>query len=105
MITSLKPIISEKSMRLAAKGQYMFEVELASNKIIIAKAVKDQFKVDATEVKTALIKGKVKRYRGQTGQRSNTKRAYVSLKAGQKIGAFAVESADKETKPAKKDKK
>jgi large subunit ribosomal protein L23 len=36
-------------------------------------------------VNTSIIKGKTKRFRGRLGQRSNIKKAYVSLAAGQQI--------------------
>jgi large subunit ribosomal protein L23 len=84
----LKPVITEKSMRLAANGTYMFNVNMDANKLRIAKAVKEQFKVDVTQVRIAVIKGKVKRLKGIVGKRKDIKRAFVTVKKGQKISAF-----------------
>ncbi len=87
----LKPVISEKSMALASKHTYMFEVPMATNKIEISRAIKDTFKVDVAQVRVAIIKGKVKQLKGIKGQRSSTKKAYVTVKKGQSIKIFEVE--------------
>lgn len=87
----LKPVISEKSMALAAKNTYMFEVPMTTNKIEVARAVKATFKVDPTQVRVAIIKGKVKQLKGIKGQRSSVKKAYVTVKKGQSIKIFEVE--------------
>lgn len=84
----LKPIISEKSMNLAATGTYMFEVPKSSNKLLVGDAVAKAFGVEVTDVRISVLKGKVKRFRNIKGKRSDVKRAYVTLKAGQKISVF-----------------
>ncbi|MBA3678941.1 50S ribosomal protein L23 [Candidatus Saccharibacteria bacterium] len=86
--TILKPIISEKSMFLAVKGTYMFEVPIKANKLMVADAVKVNFKVDVTNVRISVLKGKVKKFKGVTGSRKNRKRAFVTVKSGQKISIF-----------------
>lgn len=88
----LKPVISEKSMNLAARNTYMFEVPLTTNKIEVARAVKETFKVDPVTVRTAVTKGKVKQLRGIKGQRSSIKKAFVTIKKGQSIKAFETEA-------------
>ncbi len=84
----IKPVISEKSMAQATTGTYLFDVPTAANKMSIASAVTEAFKVEVAQVHTAIIKGKVKRVAGKKGQRRDRKRAYVTLKKGQKISAF-----------------
>lgn len=84
----IKPVITEKSINLAGRGVYCFEVTNSLNKLQIAKAVKGQFSVDVIKVRTSTLKGKRKRFRGEWGVRANKKRAYVSLKDGQKIALF-----------------
>lgn len=91
----LKPVITEKSMRLAATSTYMFDVSMRANKPLIAEAVKKQFKVDPIKVRLAIVKGKEKRFKGIVGKRRDIKRAYVSLKKGQKIKAFDVVEEEK----------
>ncbi len=95
------PKITEKSLMQAAKGVYTFTVPMSTNKIEIARAVKDQFKVDATDVRIAVVKGKEKRFRQVKGRRVDVKKAYVQVAAGQKISAFDLGQEE----PAKEDKK
>ncbi|MEI8073010.1 MAG: 50S ribosomal protein L23 [Candidatus Saccharibacteria bacterium] len=84
----LKPIISEKSISLAGTGTYMFEVPLSANKLMVTDAVSKSFKVDVINVRTSVLKGKVKKFKGQSGTRKNVKRAFVTVKDGQKISIF-----------------
>ena len=60
---TLKPVITEKSMNLASKGVYMFDVNSKANKPLVAKAVKEQFKVDAEAARISITKGKIKRFK------------------------------------------
>lgn len=91
----LKPVITEKSMRLAASGTYMFNIGMSANKPMVAQAVKEQFKVDATKVRIAITKGKVKKLKGVTGKRKDSKRAFVTVKKGQKISVFEITQEEK----------
>lgn len=92
---SLKPVITEKSMNLAAKGVYLFDINQAANKPLVAKAVKDQFKVEVAMVRISITKGKIKRFKGVVGQLKDHKRAFVTVKKGQKIAVFDVQSEEK----------
>jgi len=83
-----KPVISEKSFAHAEGGKYVFVVARGANKIEIKKAVEKLFKVTVTDVKTVVMKGKVKRVGRTFGKRSDFKKAYVSLKEGDKIEEF-----------------
>jgi large subunit ribosomal protein L23 len=84
-----KPIITEKGMKLAEMGQYMFDVTMDSNKIQIKKAVEEMFDVNVRSVRTAVLKGKRKSRmtkRGfMNGKFADRKRAYVTLAEGQQI--------------------
>jgi len=51
----------------------------------VKAAVEALFKVTVTGVNTIRVKGKTKRFRGVVGQRSDTKKAIVTLAAGQSI--------------------
>ena len=92
---TLKPVITEKSMNLASKGVYMFDVNSKANKPLVAKAVKEQFKVDAEAVRILITKGKIKRFKGVEGQRKDNKGAYVTVKKGQKISVFETQTEEK----------
>jgi large subunit ribosomal protein L23 len=84
-----RPIITEKATKLNEARQYVFDVEVRANKIEIRKAVESQFTVNVTSVRTARVHPKSKvqstrrgRFVGRTAMR---KKAYVTLKEGQKI--------------------
>lgn len=88
-----KPIITEKSMRLAQNGLYTFRVERMASKHEIANAVHEQFNVDVEDVKTITMHGKMKRV-GRTRQMIKKARAWkkaiVKLKKDQKIEVFNI---------------
>lgn len=95
------PRITEKSLSQAAKGVYTFIVPMSTNKIEISRAVKEQFRVDTTDVRISIAKGKKKRFKQVKGRRIDTKKAYVQVAKGQKIAAFDLGQEE----PAKEDKK
>jgi large subunit ribosomal protein L23 len=86
----LEPIVSEKSYQLLEAGVYTFRVHPSASKPEIADAVRDIFNVKVLKVNTLNRKGKRVRDRktGQYGQRANTKRALVTLAAGESIPLF-----------------
>lgn len=90
MIVLRKPIVSEKSMKLAGDSSYTFLVAKAAAKPAIAKAVTDQFKVTVLSVKTINVKGEVKMQRRAriNYQTSGFKKAIVQIKKGQIIPIF-----------------
>ena len=90
MIILQKPIISEKSMKLAGDGLYTFLVNRSSTKPQIAKAVKEAFKVDIISVKTINVKGEVKMQRRirKNFTTKAFKKALVQVRKGQIIPIF-----------------
>jgi large subunit ribosomal protein L23 len=84
----LKPVISEKSYRLADDGKYTFLVALDANKTQIRQAVESVFTVKVTGVNTSNRQGKRRRTRYGWGKRPDTKRAIVSLAEGDRIDLF-----------------
>jgi large subunit ribosomal protein L23 len=84
----LKPVISEKSYRLADDGKYTFLVALNANKTQIRQAVEDVFTVRVTGVNTSNRPGKRRRTRFGWGKRPDTKRAIVTLAGGDRIDLF-----------------
>ena len=66
----------------------VFEVLRDANKNEIKYAVQSSFGVEVKAVRTAIVRGKIKR-RGQSiGKRSNWKKAFVTLGEGQTIDFF-----------------
>ena len=84
----IRPLITEKSTALMAEGKYVFEVAKAANKIEIAKAVSEIFKVKVEGVNTINVTGKVKRMGRFIGKRSDYKKAIVKLAEGNTIPLF-----------------
>ena len=94
----LAPVVSEKSNLLAEKrNQMTFKVLPNATKQEIKAAVELLIDVDVASVTTVITKGKVKRFGRTIGRRSDVKKAYVSLAAGQQIDVEATAAAaDKE---------
>ena len=84
----IKPVISEKSYRLADDGKYTFIVAPGTNKTQIRQAVEAVFRVKVAGVNTVNRHGKRRRTRFGWGKRPDTKRAIVSLAAGNRIDSF-----------------
>lgn len=89
----IKPLITEKVTKSQKKNhQVSFFVALNANKIEIANAVEKKFNVEVVKVRTVRHQGKSKtqftrggRFSGRTAR---SKKAYVTLKEGQKIDFF-----------------
>lgn len=103
--TVLRPRLSEKTFGLSSASVYVFDVPSSANKQTVAHAVAAQFDVTVVNVNITNIKGKAKRLirkggRPVNGQRSDIRKAYVTLKEGQKLPFFEEPETDK--KAAKK---
>jgi large subunit ribosomal protein L23 len=85
----IKPVISEKSYRLADDGKYTFIVAPGTNKTQIRQAVEAVFRVKVTGVNTVNRHGKRRRTRFGWGKRPDTKRAIVTLAQGERIDIFS----------------
>lgn len=83
-----RPVITEKSTMLGERGQYVFEVARAANKIEIRRAVEAVFKVDVEAVNVSHVHGKMRRMGRSTGLTASWKKAVVTLREGQKIELF-----------------
>ncbi len=83
--TILAPVITEKATLLSEHNKVVFRVAMDSTKEDIASAVDQLFKVKVVKVNTLIQKGKSKRFRGRMGQRSDIKKAIVTLEEGQSI--------------------
>jgi large subunit ribosomal protein L23 len=83
------PLVTEKLDRAREKlNQYSFLVDRKATKHDVARAVTTLFKVAVEDVRTAVMRGKIKRVGTSMGKRSNYKKAFVTLKEGQKIDLF-----------------
>ncbi len=85
-----RPLITEKGQdKKDNERTLVFEVAADANKTQVKQAVEKLFKVKVDDVRTATFEGKMRRRGKFTGYRSDWKKAYVKLKAGQKTPDFA----------------
>jgi large subunit ribosomal protein L23 len=81
----LAPHITEKSTMLSETNSVVFKVAPSATKPEIKAAVEALFNVKVTNVNTMMSKGKSKRWQGRPYQRSDVKKAIVTLAEGQSI--------------------
>ena len=85
----IRPLITEHCTDLMQENKFVFVVDKRANKIQVADAVEEIFKVTVETVNTINVKGKTKR-RGRTvGKTASYKKAIVKLAAGETIELFA----------------
>jgi large subunit ribosomal protein L23 len=87
--TIRRPIVTEKSSLMKDnENQYVFEVATTANKIEIAKAVEQLFKVKVMSVRVMNIEGKKRRLGKSSGKRPDWRKAVVKLSPKDKISFF-----------------
>ena len=85
-----RPIVTEKGVaKKDAERTLCFEVAAAANKTQIKNAVQTVFKVKVEDVRTSITAGKLRRRGRFAGYRADWKKAYVRLKAGEKMPEYA----------------
>jgi large subunit ribosomal protein L23 len=85
-----KPVITEKGLGVKeAEATLVFEVAAKASKTEIKQAVQTIFKVKVDSVRTANFQGKERRRGRFAGYRPDWKKAYVRLKAGEKMPEYA----------------
>ena len=83
------PLVTEKGSFLAEKAnQVLFRVRPDANKIEVKKAVETLFKVKVMKVRMVRYLGKIRRVGRNMGRLPQWKKAYVTLKEGDKIDFF-----------------
>ena len=84
----IAPVITEKSMSVIADKKYTFKVAKDANKIEIAKAIEEIFKVKVAKVNTISVRGKARRMGRYEGYTPSWKKAVVTLAADSKTIEF-----------------
>jgi len=83
------PLITEKSTDLKeAHRTLCFKVARSATKTEVRKAVEQLLSVKVASVRTAVVRGKVKRYGRFEGKRPDWKKAFVTLREGEKMVEF-----------------
>ena len=82
-----RPIISEKTAKLAENGAVAFEVDARATKTEIIRAIQAIYDVKPTKVNIVVTKGKVKSApnRKSSGTQRDVKKAYVTLPEGKDL--------------------
>ena len=75
----LAPVITEKSMSGLQDKKYTFKVAKDANKIEIAQAVEELFKVKVKKVNTISVRGQMRRQGRYEGYTSSWKKAIVTV--------------------------
>ena len=84
-----RPLITEKGLGVKeTEGTLVFEVATDATKTEVKQAVETLFKVKVSTVRTSNVLGKERRRGKFTGFRPDWKKAYVRLKAGQKLPEY-----------------
>lgn len=109
LYTIRKPVVTEKSTQMQEKGIYAFWVSSKATKIDVKQAVKELYGADVSAVKMIKVPAKFRAIRkGNFNKRSETVKAYVTLKNRSKLDLNKFEKSDKEAKvklaPAKAEK-
>lgn len=87
--TIRRPIVTEKGLtKKEGENTLCFEVNTAANKIHIKAAVEKLFKVKVDDVRVLNNEGKLRRRGRFAGYRPDWKKAYVRLKAGEKMPEY-----------------
>ena len=85
----LNPLVTEKSTQQSEFNKMVFSVPVNVTKLEVKSSIEKIFSVKVKSVNTILLKGKVKRFKGVLGRRSNTKKAIVTLAPGNTIDLSA----------------
>jgi large subunit ribosomal protein L23 len=81
----LSPVITEKATNASEHSKVVFRVAMTATKPQIKEAVEKLFDVKVKSVNTLRRRGKWKVFKGRVGRQSDSKRAIVTLEAGQRI--------------------
>jgi len=85
-----RPIVTEKGLtKKEAENTLTFEVHPDANKVQVRQAIEKIFKVKVADVRTLNNEGKLRRRGRFAGYRSDWKKVYVKLKAGEKMPEYA----------------
>ena len=85
-----RPIVTEKGLtKKETEHTLTFEVHPDANKVQVRQAIEKIFKVKVADVRTLNNEGKLRRRGRFAGYRSDWKKVYVKLQAGEKMPEYA----------------
>lgn len=84
-----RPLVTEKTSIMREDGRTLvFEVAPGANKTEVKRAIEQLLGAKVESIRTAIAHGKVKRQGRFVGRRSDWKKAYVTLRQGEKLPEF-----------------
>lgn len=86
--TFLKPVVTEKTARLADNNVVTFFVPTTANRITVRQAFRELYKVTPVKVNIVNSRGKAVRFGRVQGKRNNTKKALITLPKGTSVDIF-----------------
>lgn len=84
----IKPLVTEKVSGLGALNKYVFAVAKNTNKIEVAKAIKEIYDLKPADVNVIRMSGKKVRYGRISGKRKDWKKAIITLPKGETIKIY-----------------
>ncbi|MEI6597320.1 MAG: 50S ribosomal protein L23 [bacterium] len=84
----MKPLVTEKVSGLGALNKYVFSVAKNTNKIEVAKAIKEIYGIKPIGVNVIRMSGKKARYGRISGRRKDWKKAIITLPKGETIKIY-----------------
>lgn len=100
LLTLIKPIITEASMKDAGTGKFTFQVHKDATKTEIKKEIEKAFNVNVKGISTVTIRREkvIMTKFGRKKSEQTVKKARVRLMAGQMIPAFEIKDEKKKSK-------
>lgn len=86
----IRPLVTEKTAKLAEAHKYTFEVKQGVNKIEVKEAIEELFKVKVTKVNIINVRKKERKVGKYAGLRAAVKKAIITLAEGQTLDVFEV---------------
>lgn len=87
--TIIRPVVTEKASFCSEHNKIVFNVSIKSTKNDIKLAVEALFGVKVVRVNTLITKGKKVYFKGRMGQRSDVKKAVITIADGQSVDVMA----------------
>lgn len=79
-VGSIKPAITEKALKTSENSYVVFKAPSNATKTVVRKAIEYLYKdVKVLKINSSLSKGKVKKFRGKIGKRSDYKKYFIKL--------------------------
>lgn len=87
----IRPIVTEKSMKISDENKITFMVAKDANKVSVAQAIQEIYHIKPEKVNIVNVHPKIRRVGRYSGKTNAYKKAIVKLPEGQSIDIFNVE--------------